>query len=464
MMRTTLLIAVALAYSGAMVFVGRRLPRPASLMAYSTALAILLAVPLFPESTVQHVDRVLGVVGAGRLLVHLAFMTALSSLFLTVVLATQPWAWRHQLMVSGVVGLMGLFVVCWRTVHTLGLPDMAAVFYGHGASPPTPVLWMNVVRGSGIVYIATWGLAEFHHFLRRGRRTYESSMVRVALLLYSATGLIGTLTIVESVGRHRSLDMAVVQQGRIAFTTWVIAGTAVVLVGQIWLRPLWRQRRQLLARYVAPELAQLRHDLLNLTAAQAELHLDIHHVAYTNRAIVDDVVARCRAAGIRPARVAMARMATSLLTFHRDNLLQDPSYGLVTSWEDLTEEAATEMDQAMARTAWEQALRDGYITQQVYILMFLVLDSRTYREILLIDERPRVEGWHQQLADLIATVLHAHGHATPRYGQVALQTTQGHRLAWLRARRTATGRAARAGQSLHGREDERHRGEGTPTT
>jgi hypothetical protein len=76
----------------------------------------------------------------------------------------------------------------------------------------------------------------------------------------------------------------------------------VVLVTQIWLWPLWRHRRQLLARYVEPELAQLRHDLLNLTAAEAELHLDIHHEAYANRAIVEEVMARCRAAGIPSAQ------------------------------------------------------------------------------------------------------------------------------------------------------------------
>jgi hypothetical protein len=189
-----------------------------------------------------------------------------------------------------------------------------------------------------------------------------------------------------------------------------------VLIGQLWLRPLWRHRRHVLLRYVEPELVQLRNDLLNLSAAEAELHLDIHHAAYANRAIVEAVAAHCRAAGIFPARCAMARMAASLITFHRDNLLQDPSYGLVTSWEELMADAATEIDQAMARTAWGKALRDGYISQQVYLIMFLVLDCRAYREILLLDEHPRVEAWHQQLADIIATVMHQHGHTTPRAG------------------------------------------------
>ena len=41
-----------------------------------------------------------------------------------------------------------------------------------------------------------------------------------------------------------------------------------------------------------------------------------------------------------PHGTAIARMAASLLTFHRDNVIQDTSYGLVTSWEALMEEAA----------------------------------------------------------------------------------------------------------------------------
>ena len=39
-------------------------------------------------------------------------------------------------------------------------------------------------------------------------------------------------------------------------------------------------------------------------------------------------------------------------------------------------EAAAEIDQTMALTAWEKALRESYIAQHVYRLMFLVLDSR----------------------------------------------------------------------------------------
>ncbi len=463
MIRQAILIAVALAYSAAMLAAGRWLPRPASIAAYTTAVAVLFSVPLFPEQTVQRVDAILHIAGAGRLLVHGAFMTAVTGLFLTVVFATHRWGWRPRLAVGGAGVLMGLFVVCWLAVQTLHLPDMTAVFYGHGASPPTPVLWMNLVRGGGIVYIAAWGLVEFQHFLRSARRPYERVVAGVGIVLYVLTGVPGLMTMLESVARHRGLDMAVMQQVRITFTALVLTGTAVMLAVQIWLWPLWRHRRQLLLRYVEPELAQLRNDLLNLSAAEAELHLDLHHEDYANHTIVEAVAARCRSMGISPARTAMARMATSLITFHRDNVIQDTSYGFVTSWKDLMADAAAEIDQAMALTAWEKALRDGYVAQHVYVLMFLVLDRHEYRERLLIDEHPRVEAWHQQLADLIATVMHAHGHPTPRYETVARRAAPEHWLARLRACLASTWRGARAGLSRQRRATAGNEGEGTST-
>jgi hypothetical protein len=458
MIRHSLLIAVALAYSAAMVTAGRRLSRPASLTAYSTAVAVLVAVPLFPEETVQRVDHVLHVAGAGRLLVHSAFMTALTGLFLTVVLATHRWGWRARLAVGGAGVLLGLFVGCWRAVQTRHLPGMPPVFYGHGSSPPPPVLWMNLVRGGGIVYIAAWGLVEFAHLLRSARRPYERGAAVVAIVLYLLTAVPGMLTMLEAVARHRGLDVAVLQQGRITFTVLVLTVTAVGLAGQIWLWPLWRQRRQWLARYVEPELAQLRNDLLNLSAVQAALQLDIHQEAYANRTIVAAVAARCRVAGVSPPRVAMARMATCLLTFQRTNLLKDPLYDPGTSWAMLTEEAAAEIDKRMALTAWHKAMRESYVAQDVYILMFLVLDSPAYREQLLVDERPRTAAWHQQLADLIATVMHAHGHVTPRYTTLAQRPRRRQRYArWVSRWRQVVARLGLA------RAPARRADEGTPT-
>jgi hypothetical protein len=112
-----------------------------------------------------------------------------------------------------------------------------------------------------------------------------------------------------AVVRHLGLDMDAVYQVKTPFTMLVLVGTVGMLVGQIWLWPLWRHRRQFLVRYVEPELVQLR-------------------------------------------------------------------YGLVTSWDALMEEAATEIDAAMAAAAWEKALRDACVYQHVYSIMFLVLDRR----------------------------------------------------------------------------------------
>jgi hypothetical protein len=291
---TLFLLMIAAAYSATVTAAGRRLPRPASLAAYSTALAILVAMPLLPDPTAQRVDRVVAIVGAGRLLVHLAFMTVLSGLCLTIVLATRRWSWRQRLALGGAGVFTGLFVLCWLVVQTLPLPARATVFYGLRAGHPAPVLWMNVVMGLGIVYIALWSWAEYYRFLCRARTRHEHGMACVVLVLYTLAVVAGTLTIVEAVGRHFDVDMAGVQHVKLPLTAAVLTAAAGVLVTQVWLWPLWRQRRQLLARYVEPELAQLRNDLLNLSAVQAALQLDIHQEAYANRIIVEAVAARPR--------------------------------------------------------------------------------------------------------------------------------------------------------------------------
>ena len=120
-------------------------------------------------------------------------------------------------------------------------------------------------------------------------------------------------------------------------------------------------------------------------------------------------------------------MAVILLTMQREHMLEDASYGLVKSWDDLMTEAAAEIDQVMAATAWERAMQDSYIYQHVYILMFLVLDSPAYRATLLVNKAPRkIQPWHEQLADLIALVMQEHGQATPRAGALARRGMAGH--------------------------------------
>lgn len=69
-----LVLVITLLFSTTGVLIGRRLPFPACLTAYGSALAVWAAWPLLVEANLRRVDRVLGMVGCGLLLAHLAFM------------------------------------------------------------------------------------------------------------------------------------------------------------------------------------------------------------------------------------------------------------------------------------------------------------------------------------------------------------------------------------------------------
>ena len=413
-----ILISMTIVYSTILLIIGRRLNAPSSWAAYVTSASVLVAFPLLSEDNVHLLDQVLGIRGAGMLFCHSAFMVLFCGLFLCFVLMRDKWSWHEPVAIGGAIFLQAIFVPLWLHVKTLE-PQVDSLFYGPRLGHPASVFWMNVSMGSGLAYIAMWNLIEFISFLRSTRMAYEKIFASVAIVLFALSAFAGTLTITETVGDFLGYDMAGVLRSKAILSLLVIAATICILASQTWLRPMWRNRRQILLRFIEPELVQLRNDLLNLSATEAELHLDLHHETYANRAIVDAVAARCREEGVSAGRIAIARMAVSLITFERDNVIQDPSYGTISSWYELVEEAAQEIDEMIALTSWEKALRDNYVTQQVYIVMFLVLDSRAYREILLINERPQIQPWHEKLTNIIATVMYEHGQPTPRYAAIA---------------------------------------------
>ena len=96
-----LLLVITLLYSLTGVMIGRRAPYPASLAAYGAAVAVWVALPLLAEANLHRVDHVVGLVGVGLLLVHVAFMVLFCAFLLTVALATDQWAWRHHLAIGG---------------------------------------------------------------------------------------------------------------------------------------------------------------------------------------------------------------------------------------------------------------------------------------------------------------------------------------------------------------------------
>ena len=139
-MGTWILLAIALLFSTIMVTIGRRIPAPASGAAYGTAVAALVAHPLLAQANARALDRVVGIVGAGLLLDHVAFMAQFCGLLLTFVLVTHQWAGRHQLALGGSGVLTAVFVLLWLDVKTRALPDVEAVFYGIRAGHPPAVL------------------------------------------------------------------------------------------------------------------------------------------------------------------------------------------------------------------------------------------------------------------------------------------------------------------------------------
>lgn len=437
-MGTYLLLVSALLFGLTMAAIGRRLPAPASGAAYGTAVAALVAYPLLAQGVAGALDRAVGVAGFGLLLDHTAFMAQMGGLLLTFVLATGQWAGRHRLTLGGSGALLAVFTLCWLAVPTPPEPEAGAVFYARRVGHPPAALWMNVSMGAGLLSIAASSLGEFTHFFRVARTPYERGFTGVAVVLYAMSCTSGTFTMLEAVGHWRGWDLAAVARAKAPLTMLTTVVALGMLGGQLWLRPLWGRRRQVLLRYVEPDLLRLQehlqqmqntllrlqNNLLNLIARQAEIYMEAQYEAYANRAIVEAVENRCSGAAIAPERRAIARMAVILLTTQRLNLLEDPQYGREKSWDDLMTEATEKIDEDLAFNAWERARQDGYIYQDIYILMFLVLDSPRFRNTLLIDESPQdVQPWHEALADLLATVMQEHGHSTPRAVALAQRGT-----------------------------------------
>ncbi len=259
-----LLLFITLLYSLAGIIIGRRLPAPASLAAYGSAMAVWGAFPLLAEANLHRVDQTVGIVGFGLLLVHVAHMALFAGNFLTVVFITQPWSWRHRLAMGGSVVLTVVFGLYWLAVKGLPLAETAPVFYGVRAGHPPAVLGMNVSMGAGLVYIAAWNVLEFWYFFRGARLRYEQGTAMAGVLLYLLSAVAGTLTVAEAVGRQQGFDVAKVPQVKAHLALLLIAATGCIFAYQLWLRPFWRQWRQWLVRYVAPDLLQLQDNLLQI--------------------------------------------------------------------------------------------------------------------------------------------------------------------------------------------------------
>ena len=154
-----------------------------------------------------------------------------------------------------------------------------------------------------------------------------------------------------------------------------------------------------------PELVRLRNDLLNLSAAEAELHLDIHRTAHATRVMVDAVAARCRAAGIPPPgwRSPGWRRASCLSARASP---PGPLAGHL--WEALMETGPEEWTRRR-RSAWHRASATARRQPALYRHVSRPR-SRAYREHAAGRTAPG-QSWHAQLANIIATVMQGTGTA-----------------------------------------------------
>src|SRR5262249_58798179 len=120
-----------------------RVPAPASRAAYSTAVAVVVAHPLLAQTYAQALDRAVGVVGAGLLLDHVAFMVQFCGLLLTFVLATRQWAERHRLALGGAGVLTPLLVVYLPGVKKRPPPAAGGRVFGPPAGGPPPAVLLD---------------------------------------------------------------------------------------------------------------------------------------------------------------------------------------------------------------------------------------------------------------------------------------------------------------------------------
>ena len=225
MIREGILIAVALLYSAAVVALGRRLARPASVAAYVTALATLVTVLLLSMSTARWVDDLLSS--------HWCWATPLLSGLDDPAVRPLPddhsgdppvGDVRHWWAVGGAGVLMVCFVGLWLRVKTLDLPDMAAVFYGRQRGDPPAVLWMHIVMGGGVMYIAAWGIRRSSRFsAARGARMSKASRAWWSCCIPSRVSAVCAPSSRRSETR-RGVDMAVVHEVKPFLKIFLSAG------------------------------------------------------------------------------------------------------------------------------------------------------------------------------------------------------------------------------------------------
>ena len=407
-MTTILLLALVLPYVVGVAYVGKH-ATAARLPAFLSALFFVAAMPLLLDANALRVDRVIPVVGLGRLLTHASFMAVFLFHYLMMAIVNRRSRRRTLITLSLEVAVFAVFVALWLSVHTLCAADPSGLYYGGRWGHPT-VLWlMNVVMGAGVTFASLCTEVEYIHALRYAGARRERLKIWWGIVGFLGGAIPGILTIAEATERHVGLGGAGPYRAKIPVTVAVVGLGAALVLMQVFVWPLWERRKELALRYARPEWMKLRGDLVELIVYNDQKETENHSEVYANRQIVDAVEARCVADGEAAEDGKLSVQATRLITNRRANVIDDPDNVEAESWNDVSEDVRRATDELLAGTAWDYVGRQIYFLSDKMLLIALVLGLEHGRE----KDHREPDARHWRLARRIATVMGEFGQPTP---------------------------------------------------
>ncbi len=407
-MSTALLLALSVPYILGVSYVGGH-SRRARLPAFLTGMFFVLAMPLLPDANAMAVDRVIPVMGLGRLLTHLGFMSMFLSHYLMISTVNRRSARKKIATVTASVATFIIFATLWGAAHGVRVHNPSALYYGSRRGIPT-VLWlMNVVMGGGLTLAAFWNVVEYIHAARAARARRERLKAVPSIVLFLAAMVPGLVTVAEATARHLGRSGAGAYDAKMPVTVTVVGLGVLLVLIQVFVWPLWEHRKELALRYARPEWLKLRGDIVDLIVYNDQKETENHSEVYANRQIVDAVDVRCVADDETPEDCKLSVEATRAITNRRANVIDDPDNVEAESWDDVSEDMRRATDELLAGAAWDYVGRQIYFLSDKMLLIALVLGPDHWRE----QDHREPDARHWRLARRIATVMGEFGQPTP---------------------------------------------------
>jgi len=259
---------------------------------------------LMPTVNARSVDRLLHVVGLGRLMVDVLGTLAVVSTFAFICVSTERWS-RWRTMALGIYGvLITVVIVFWGLSHLAPGGNAFGLYYHGYGSYPLPLLAMNLISGLCTLYVGVLATSQYYQPFIDAETVWERVSASAAMILYASVAVYGVGVMAETVTGN---------------ATWVAALrsplftlTAFLALVFPWvngfLRPLWHRLG----------LHQLLVALQQCVVLITELLNQIFGDPDTLRA----VEVRCKEQGINAFWTKVALMATRMVTASRSNRMK----------------------------------------------------------------------------------------------------------------------------------------------